>query len=393
MDKIFKPKKIIIDGDVRWTVTKGHLPYEPFEDFLKHKWASPSQGGDGENTTKAYSHNLAEIGNFMHMEGYDWWDIKSSIVSSYVEWVKRGGPRLGNVRNIQRSDNKSAYAPRSINQRTGTIISCFEYHRERDKFPNIDLRTWRNAPPHDDAFKHEYKNIKDNQGQAKPKNPWKQKIKKTTPPILEPDEVEFLVESVYLLRDKLLIRIMYDVGLRIGEALGLRHEDLSPQECTVNVKSRKNENNAKVKNNAEGDGLKLSNKTMALYSEYLITEYPEEIDSDYVFVVINGSTRGQALKYINAYKMIIRVRPKFKMKFGHVKPFTPHWLRHTAGTDSMEEDETGGRATQELLRHANIQTTTGLYFHPRKEKAKERMNLIHKNREESARKRRENKQK
>lgn len=387
MVRPFKSKEVIIDFRRRYTVTKDHLPYAPFEEFLKHQLAKSK--GDGENTSKAYSRNLSEFGNFLHIHGYDWWDVHSGIVSSYVEWVKRNGPKLTNVIKIRRKSDDSAYAPRSINQRTAAIIACFEYHKRIGKFVGVDLRTYKNTPPHDDEYKHEYNQIKSKRG-ARPSNPWNQKVKKVRVPILEPDEVEFLVNSVTYLRDKLLITIMYDVGLRIGEALGLRISDIDPHEGTVKVVRRHNENNAKVKGDSEREGLQLSNKGMALFTQYLLEEYPEEIDSDYLFVVIRDcSTRGNAYNYSAAYNMITRLRPKFKKHFGHDRPFTLHWLRHSAGTDLMENDNTGGRAVQEILGHAHLQST-GKYVHPRKENQKERMKAIHIRREESAKKRKRN---
>lgn len=387
--KKFCHHKITSDsnGVSRYTVTENHLPYKPFEEFLKHTAAIAT--GDGENTTKAYARNLAEFANFLHDEGYEWFDTHAGIVTSYVEWVKRGGPELGNVKTLRRSDKETShYSPSSINQRTGAIISCFEFHKKKGSFPGVDLRTYKNALPHHDDYKSEYTNIKHKKGKRGAVNPWNQKIKGTPPPILEPEEVEFLIDCVFLLRDKLLISILYDVGLRIGEALGARISDISPQEGTISVVCRKNVNNAKVKNSAARENLKLSDKTMSLFTEYILEEYPEEIDSDYLFVVLNGETRGRPLNYINAYQLIRRQRKKYLEEFGNEKPFSPHWFRHTAGTDSMEKDTTGGRATQDLLGHALLQTT-GKYVHPRPETARDRMDEIHKERAEKAEKRRD----
>ena len=44
MDKPFKHKQVTVGGKTRWTVTKNHIPYEPFEEFLSHT-ATIATGG------------------------------------------------------------------------------------------------------------------------------------------------------------------------------------------------------------------------------------------------------------------------------------------------------------------------------------------------------------
>jgi integrase/recombinase XerD len=73
-----------------------------------------------------------------------------------------------------------------------------------------------------------------------------------------------------------------DTGLRIGEALGLRHEDMGVAECEVTVMTRDNDNRARVKAGRPRVIL-VSAELMRLYVDYLNREYGA-LDSDYVFV-------------------------------------------------------------------------------------------------------------
>jgi integrase len=52
---------------------------------------------------------------------------------------------------------------------------------------------------------------------------------------------------VHRLRDRLLFAVLLDTGMRIGEALGLRHEALGIAQRQVVVMPRVNDNRARVK--------------------------------------------------------------------------------------------------------------------------------------------------
>ncbi len=69
-------------------------------------------------------------------------------------------------------------------------------------------------------------------------------------------------------RDKLLIMLMYEGGLRIGEALSLRIEDISTWDNQINIRPRDhNENGAYIKLKKERT-IDVSKELMALYTNY-----------------------------------------------------------------------------------------------------------------------------
>ncbi|GAA0903480.1 tyrosine-type recombinase/integrase [Virgisporangium aurantiacum] len=59
-------------------------------------------------------------------------------------------------------------------------------------------------------------------------------------------EMTALVESCDRLRDRFLPSLVKDTGLRIGEALGLRHEDVDARRRLVAVRPRENVNRARA---------------------------------------------------------------------------------------------------------------------------------------------------
>ena len=56
---------------------------------------------------------------------------------------------------------------------------------------------------------------------------------------LEPSEIERLEEAAQFLRDKLLIRLLFHLGCRISEALGIKASDIDFNQGTVTIQHLK----------------------------------------------------------------------------------------------------------------------------------------------------------
>jgi integrase len=113
------------------------------------------------------------------------------------------------------------------------------------------------------------------------------------------------------------------VGLRVGEALGLRHEDIMAAERTVAVVPRVNGNGARAKSGQRT--VPVSDQVIRLYGDYLFTEYGD-LDSDHVFVNLFARPRGQARTYAGVYDLVLRLRRRTGVSFD------PHWCRHAYAT-------------------------------------------------------------
>jgi integrase len=112
--------------------------------------------------------------------------------------------------------------------------------------------------------------------------------------------------------------------MRIGEALGLRHEDLAAAERQVAVVPRDNDNGARSKSR-EPRLIPVSAGLIRLYADYLHGEYGS-LDCDYVFVNLWGQPHGHPLGYPAVYDLVRRLRRRTGIGFN------PHWCRHTAAT-------------------------------------------------------------
>ena len=143
-------------------------------------------------------------------------------------------------------------------------------------------------------------------------------------------------------------------GVRIGEALGLRHEDMGIAERAVTVMPRPNDNRARAKAGISRT-IPASADLMRLYADYLTREYGS-LDSDYVFVNLWSRPHGRPWTYAAVYDLVQRLRERTGIGFG------PHQYRHTYATWLLRRGA-GMETVKECLGHASITTTIDTYGH------------------------------
>ena len=174
------------------------------------------------------------------------------------------------------------------------------------------------------------------------------------PLVLTAVQVQTILDGCEHLRDRLLFAVLLDTGLRVGEALGLRHEDLLIAERQLIVMPRRNDNRARAKGGRTRT-IPVSTELMRLYADYLNAEY-RALDSDYVFVNLWGRPHGGPLSYPAVYDLVQRLRRSTGISF------SPHLFRHTYATWLLRKGA-GMESVKELLGHASVTTTIDTYGH------------------------------
>lgn len=136
------------------------------------------------------------------------------------------------------------------------------------------------------------------------------------PRTLELGQVAAVVAAQERYRDRFLFALLALTGMRVGQALGLRHEDVVSHERRVELVPR--EDNA---NGARGKGaagsVPIGTELVRLHSDYMHEEYGE-LDSDYVFVNLWGGRVGRAMTYDTVNELVLRTRRRVGFHF------TPH---------------------------------------------------------------------
>ncbi len=157
------------------------------------------------------------------------------------------------------------------------------------------------------------------------------------------------------LRDRFLFALLAETGMRIGQALGLRHADFVSRDRQVRIVPRADNVNGARAKTRDVHVLPVTTALVRLYSEYLHTEYGA-LDSDYVFVNLWAEPKGRPLRYSAVADLVERIRARTGIFF------TPHMLRHSRATDLIRRG-VPIEVTSKLLTHRSVTTTSDAYVH------------------------------
>jgi site-specific recombinase XerD len=338
-------------GVESWTLLgDDHVPVEPVERFLGYL----SSVERSPNTVKAYAHDLKDWFTFLAGHRRDWREATLEDVAGFVAWLRLPpAARDGRVAVLPSAAHHCSEA--SVNRKLAALTSFCEFHaRHGVRLAGLLLNIQPAGRGRYSAtsFKPFLHHI--SKGSEQRRRTIKLTAPARRPRILTVREMQAILNACEHLRDRLLFALLLDTGVRIGEALGLRHEDVAIAERRIDVVPRVNDNGARAKS-GRPRSIPASAELMRLYADYLTGEYGA-LDSDYVFVNLWGGRRGRPLRYPAVYDLVGRIRGRTEIVFG------PHLFRHTYATWLLRKGA-GIETVQQLLGHASIATTIDSYGH------------------------------
>jgi integrase len=167
------------------------------------------------------------------------------------------------------------------------------------------------------------------------------------------EQLQAILDAQQRLRNRFLFALLFETGMRVGQALGLRHEDVVNWERRIEIRPRDdNANGAREKGGRES--VPVSAELMRLQLDYM-HEDTANLGSGYLFVNLWGGRYGAPMRYDSAYDLARRTSVRVGFEF------TPHTPRHTHATLARR----GGmplEALQRMLTHRS-QSSTQVYAH------------------------------
>jgi len=182
------------------------------------------------------------------------------------------------------------------------------------------------------------------------KNILKMKEPKRKIKTLTREQAQIIHQACNNIRDELMIRIMYEGGLRATELLILWIEDFNINDNSITVRKSKTKSGEKRK-------VYISIETMNQFQEYIIDYHTTEVDTNQVFINLRGKNKGDPIKYWTLQALIRRISKKTGIDF------TAHMLRHSYATN-LHDKRMEVSVIQKLLGHSQVQTTINMYIHP-----------------------------
>jgi integrase/recombinase XerD len=263
--------------------------------------------------------------------------------------LSHGTAPAGNV--IVLAGGSGARGPATVNRHLAGVFGFYDHHARTGLGVAAELVSWRRISR--GSYKPFLHHV--TKGRPIPVRPVKLHVPRHAPRTLEPEQIVAILAACEHLRDRFLLSLLAETGMRAGQALGLRHADFVSRRREVHIVPRAdNANRARAKLRSAAV-VPVSAPLVRLYSEYMHAEYGDT-DSDYVFVNLFGGRIGAAMTYPAVNQLIGRIAARTGISF------TAHMLRHSHAT-AMVRRGVPVEVVARLLTHRSPVTTSQTYVH------------------------------
>jgi integrase/recombinase XerD len=339
------------EGRISFTVVGGDgLPVPGIEAFLTFIDAS----GASPNTVAGYAYDLKDFFTWLGQVDLGFEDLTLEQVSLFFSWLRR--PKALRAPGVFiLAGTGQAVENSTLQRKRAALASFYRFHSRRDPsvpalLGELDGRraTGRFVP----MLVHTRRGRTAREERSPIHIPGNRKV----PDTLTDVEVAQVIAACPRLRDQFLIALLDGTGVRISEALGLRHEDLHLRRGEVHVVHREgNANFARVKG-GRNRVVPVTTGLFDRYARYMEDEYGA-LDCDYVFVNLFRAPIGGPTTRANVADLMRRLRATTSIAALH-----PHAFRHTYATRLLRKN-VPIEVVAKLLGHASAQTTAETYSH------------------------------
>jgi len=331
------------DESESWTVLDGcGEPVGEVEAFLAHLQAldrSPT-------TLRTYATSLKLWLQFLEPLGVAVDEATVENVSRFVGWLRAPAE---NVAVLDVGTGRCCAA--TVNRHLAALFSFYDFRARGGVVLAQSLVDWRRT--NRGGYRPFLHHV--TAGRATATRPLRLRQPRRLPRTLTDEQVLALVEACEHLRDRFLLVLLAETGMRIGQALGLRHADFVSHRKEVRIVPRRDNANGARAKTLEEHTIPISSGLVRLYSGYMFEEYGD-CDSDYVFVNLFAQPYGRPLTYQGVHQLVRRLRARTGIWF------TLHMLRHSRATNLLRHG-VGVDVVARLLTHRSSSTTSQTYVH------------------------------
>ena len=305
------------------------------------------------NTLKSYVYNLKHYYEYMNKQGIPVKDLCNNaghgpidILSSFILWLQYPDAVNG-IFHIGGEDCLRSNI--TVNHIMDVVLSFYQYLASNNEIQELEVYKRQRSNEQFKSFLYELIKRK--------KEVSKSIFKKPVPDVpvegITREQFKILFGLCNNRRDRLLLAMLYEGGLRLNEGLGFHLCDITQiEDNIVQIIARENnENGARVKRLAEGI-IFLPDYVVDLLLDY-INEDIIKYDSDFLFLNLYGKNKGRPLRDNTVEQIFLRLSNKIGFKV------TPHMLRHGFAQEKLESGWPMEQV-QAYLRHKNP-TSTQIY--------------------------------
>ena len=323
---------------------------EPVTRYLKHL----DLRGYARNTLRSYGTGLQLFFTFLREQELVPDQVTLDDMGRFVHWLKLP---YGSLQIVPGHSVEQARSNRTINHVLTVISGFYDYlwridHITSDKHDS----THRNLP----VQARTYKRFLNHLAQETPveQHLLKQPEPKQRPQTLTKQQIEQLIAACLTQRDRLLLRLLFESGMRIGEVLALWLEDIDITRYRLRVCNRGElANGAEIKTSAAERNLDVSSDLIYHIMDYVAVAHTETVTTNHVFLKQHGPSLGEPLTYGDVHALFRRLEQRTGIAA------MPHIFRHTLLT-LLAKAGWAPEHLRERAGHASFQHTYQLYVHP-----------------------------
>jgi len=324
-------------------------PVEPVLQYLRFK----DDAGYARNTLRLHCIHLKHYFTFLKETGRDHEKAGVDDLARFIGWLKN--PDIG--KRIIPLRLEPVHKAQTINANVDTVIAFYKYlllHEEMENHLSEKLVKFINSRPRNyRGFLHGIAPNKPVQSHM-----LRMPVPKQVVRTVSKKDAETLLRTATNIRDYFLLYLLFETGMRIGEALSLWLEDFDISNCTIQVRDRgEMENLAEIKTVHSPRKLDCTVGLMDLFSECVCFFHDDAVKTNHLFVKLMGRHKGEAMEYRDVDNVFRVLRKKTGIEI------TPHMFRHT----SLSLLNSAGWEPELLMEragHKDIYTTLNTYVHP-----------------------------
>ena len=339
----------IVDGDQNII--------EPATRFLTYLFAR----GCSPNTISSYAYDLIHLWRFLNVKGLSWDSLTPArgvellVYLRSVPSKRKGADKMPRLITDHGKSLSARLSPATVNRIMVAVGSFYDWAILAGAFsrPNpinkvtdsVSSRVSEHYRPFLTGISRHRPKIRELRVKT---------IRRLPRPMNEP-QIDRLMAELNTLRDKSLVLLMLNAGLRPGEALGLHLTDVAYGRRRVTVRCRDDHpKGARSKSRTERVVDIHDQITLSTLSSYVMSERPHDASAPFVFLIGgHGKNRLEPLSYSALVRLFARACERAQIR----EPWmTPHALRHTHAT-RMWEAGMRELTLQRRLGHASPDST------------------------------------
>lgn len=360
-------QRVVAGAEVTYVVLdRAHQVIDPVERFLEYLRVE----GYSPHTVRSYAGGLAGWWSLLEEREQDWTAVGVEDLTRFIRRVRSGGDDpdvlpLRPVKKVTRSTVDAALT---------AVLSFYRFHAivsdvpaARRFYVHVNGGTLQ-ARGRYASFLGHIRAGQDRRVLGRRRDP------RSLPPFLTPGQIEIIksdaanmrVAGIWSgdLRFRLFWALLEATGMRLGEALLMRHGDWIPGTGTtalVEIQPREDPGRRLRVKNQQYRRLYVSDELDDLYGEYLFWLDEKGIDFDDsspVFVNLFRGDVGAPLRPETVYDWI----EGFRRRHPLLPRWTPHWFRHTHAT-AMLLAGVPTHVVQRRLGHRDVNVLLTTYAH------------------------------